>query len=74
MRATALNLEHKTLRKKPVCRQAGFNENKIAQHLEYIEKKLDEYDQALQMADDENKKIIEQQIEKKTTVKKNITS
>ncbi len=42
----------------------NFNENKIAQHLEYIENKLDEYDQALQMADDENKKIIQQQIEK----------
>jgi transposase len=42
----------------------NFNENKIIQHIAYIEKRLDEYNQALQQADDENKKIIEQQIEK----------
>jgi transposase len=41
----------------------NFNENKIIQHIEYIEKKLDEYNQALQQADDENKKVIQQQIE-----------
>jgi transposase len=41
----------------------NFNENKIIQHIEYIEKKLDEYNQALEQADDENKKVIQQQIE-----------
>jgi len=47
----------------------NFNENKIAQHLEYIEKKLDEYNKALADADDENKKIITQQIEKQNSRK-----
>lgn len=42
----------------------NFNENKIIQHLQYIEKRLDEYNQALEQADEENKKIIQQQIEK----------
>lgn len=42
----------------------NFNEAKIAQHLEYIENRLDEYNQALAEADDENKKIINEQIEK----------
>ncbi len=42
----------------------NFNESKIVQHLEYIEKRLDDYNQALSEADDENKKIIEEQIEK----------
>ena len=42
----------------------NFNENKIVQHLQYIEKRLDEYNQALEQADEENKKIIEQEIQK----------
>lgn len=42
----------------------NFNENKIIQHLQYIEKRLDEYNQALDQADEENKRIIEEQIEK----------
>src|SRR5215204_2968995 len=42
----------------------NFNENKIVQHLQYIEKRLDEYNHALQEADEENKKIIEEQIQK----------
>lgn len=42
----------------------NFNENKIIQHLQYIEKRLDEYNQALEQADEENKKIISEQIEK----------
>ncbi len=42
----------------------NFNENKIAQHLVYIENKLDEYNSAFDQADEENKKIIQQQIEK----------
>lgn len=42
----------------------NFNENKIEQHLEYIEKKLHDYNQALSEADEDNKKIIQQQIEK----------
>src|SRR5215217_5027758 len=42
----------------------NFNEDKIVQHLQYIEKRLDEYNQALAQADEENKKIIEEQIEK----------
>jgi transposase len=42
----------------------NFNENKIVQHLQYIEKRLDEYNQALEQADEENKKIIEEEIRK----------
>ena len=43
----------------------NFNEAKIAQHLDYIEKRLDEYNQALEVADGEaNRKIIREQIEK----------
>lgn len=42
----------------------NFNENKIVQHLQYIEKRLDEYNRALNEADEDNKKIIEEQIQK----------
>ena len=42
----------------------NFNETKIIQHLQYIEKRLDEYNRALEQADEENKKIIHEQIEK----------
>jgi transposase len=47
----------------------NFNENKIIQHLQYIEKRLDEYNQALEQADEENKKIIRQEIEKQNSRK-----
>jgi transposase len=41
----------------------NFNEKKIEQHLQYIDKKLDEYEKALATADgDTNKQIIEQHI------------
>lgn len=42
----------------------NFNEKKIKQHIEYIDKKLDDYNQALAQedGDSENKKIIEQHI------------
>ncbi len=43
----------------------NFNQSKIAQHLQYIERRLDEYNQALERADSEqSKKEIESQIEK----------
>jgi transposase len=42
----------------------NFNEGKITRHLEYIEKRLDEYNQALEAADEENRKVIQEQIEK----------
>ena len=42
----------------------NFNEKKIIQHIEYIDKKLDEYTAALDAADDDNKKIIQQEIDK----------
>jgi transposase len=43
----------------------NFNEKKIEQHLEYIDKKLDEYEAALATADgDTNKQVIEQHIAK----------
>lgn len=41
----------------------NFNENKIAQHIAYIDKRLDEYNAALEQAEDANKNIIQQQIE-----------
>jgi transposase len=47
----------------------NFNENKITQHLEYIEKKLDEYNQALDQADEDNKQVIQAEIEKQNTRK-----
>lgn len=47
----------------------NFNENKIAQHLQYIEKRLDEYNDLLQQAEEENKEIIQQQIDKQNTRK-----
>jgi transposase len=42
----------------------NFNQDKITQHLQYIERRLDEYNQALEEADEENKKVIQQHIEK----------
>ncbi len=47
----------------------NFNENKIIQHIEYIDKKLDEYTTALAAADEDNKKIIQQQIDKQNSRK-----
>src|SRR5213592_1093190 len=47
----------------------NFNENKIERHLIYIENKLEKYNNALQQADDENKKIIKAEIEKQNTRK-----
>src|SRR4051812_26383858 len=47
----------------------NFNESKIIQHLQYIEKRLDEYNHALEEADEENKKIIEEQIQKQNNRK-----
>lgn len=43
----------------------NFNQDKIAQHLQYIEQKLDEYNRALEQADsNEEKKSMQEQIEK----------
>ena len=43
----------------------NFNEDKIAQHLDYIERRLNEYNQVLEEADsEENKRVIQEQIEK----------
>jgi len=48
----------------------NFNEAKIAQHLEYIERKLDEYNGALEAADgEENRKVIQEQINKQNNRK-----
>src|SRR5215203_1264399 len=47
----------------------NFNENKIIQHLEYIEKRLDDYNEALAGADEVNAKIILQEIEKQNNRK-----
>lgn len=47
----------------------NFNENKIIQHIEYIDKKLDEYTSALVAADEDNKKIIQQEIDKQNNRK-----
>lgn len=44
----------------------NFNEGKIQRHLAYIDAKLDEYNKALAEADDDNKRIIEQEIKKHT--------
>lgn len=47
----------------------NFNEDKIEQHLVYIENKLNEYNQALETADEDNKKIIETEIQKQNNRK-----
>lgn len=47
----------------------NFNEGKITQHLQYIEKRLQEYNSALEQADEENKKVIQEQIDKQNSRK-----
>jgi len=47
----------------------NFNESKIEQHQAYIENRLDEYSKALELADDDNKKIITAEIEKQNNRK-----
>jgi len=47
----------------------NFNESKIEQHLVYIENKLNEYNKALEVADEDNKKIIEPEINKQNNRK-----
>lgn len=48
----------------------NFNQDKITQHLDYIERRLDEYNGALEQADsEESKKDIEEQIEKQNNRK-----
>jgi len=42
----------------------NFNPKKIERHLAYIDNKLDEYNHALEAADDQNKIIINQEIDK----------
>src|SRR6266480_4197980 len=42
----------------------NFNEGKIERHLAYIDAKLDEYNKALAEADEDNKQIIQQHIQK----------
>ncbi len=50
-------------------RKNNFNEKKIERHLSYIDAKLDEYNKALSEADEDNKQIIEQHIQKQTESK-----
>lgn len=52
----------------------NFNEAKIERHLAYIDAKLDEYNKALAEADEDNKKIIQQEIQKHTERKINYES
>ena len=47
----------------------NFNENKIEQHIVYIDNKLNEYNKALETADEDNKKIINEQIQKQNNRK-----
>ena len=47
----------------------NFNEKKIERHLIYIDDKLNQYNAALAEADEDNKKIIEQQIKKQNNRK-----
>jgi transposase len=48
----------------------NFNARKIERHLAYIDNKLNEYNKALELADDENKKIIQQEILKQNRRKR----
>ena len=52
-------------------RKNNFNEAKIERHLAYIDARLDEYNKALDQADDENKQIIEDEIKKQNDRKDN---
>jgi len=47
----------------------NFNESKIEQHLVYIDNKLNEYNKALEAADDQNKEIIQEAIDKQNNRK-----
>jgi transposase len=47
----------------------NFNESKIEQHLVYIDNKLNEYQKALETADNENKEIIQAEIDKQNNRK-----
>src|SRR6476620_2335650 len=48
----------------------NFNEDKIAQHLAYVGRRLDEYNGALEQADsEENSKVIQEQINKQNNRK-----
>ncbi len=47
----------------------NFNESKIEQHLVYIDNKLNEYNKALETADNENKEIILAEIDKQNNRK-----
>ncbi len=47
----------------------NFNEKKIEHHLSYIDNKLDEYNKALELADEDTKKIIQQEIQKQNNRK-----
>lgn len=47
----------------------NFNERKIERHLAYIDDKLEAYNKALAEADEDNKKIIEKEIEKQNEQK-----
>jgi transposase len=49
----------------------NFNEAKIERHLAYIDARLDEYNKALDHADDENKQIIKDEIKKQNDRKDN---
>jgi transposase len=47
----------------------NYNPKKIERHLAYIDAKLDEYNDALKIADDDNKIVIQNQIQKHTNRK-----
>ena len=47
----------------------NFNENKIEQHIVYIDNKLNEYNKALETTDEGNKKIINEEIQKQNNRK-----
>lgn len=49
----------------------NFNENKIERHIAYIDAKLEEYNKALETADEDNTKIIKAEIEKQKGRKDN---
>lgn len=48
----------------------NFNPRKIERHLEYIDNKLSQYNKALELADDENKKLIQLEILKQNRRKR----
>jgi hypothetical protein len=62
-----------TKRRAQNSRKNNFNEAKITQHLAYIERRLDEYNQALEVADERTEKLFRATLKSRATERTNTT-